>query len=104
MAISRAANFKDKGAMVRRADPRALGRTICFTGRSRNHGSEPRPRSRWNMRQPCLVMQCVSSTKGGWRVAVVTRTVTQLVVWCEQVSGQGQTPGIFPGDWQCPQE
>ena len=80
-----------------------LGRTISFTGRSRNHGSELRPEVPPDREVALPGARCVSSTKGGEGVAAVTRTVTQLVVWYEQVSGQGQTPGIFPGDWQCPQ-
>lgn len=80
-----------------------LGRTISFTGRSGNHGSEPRPEVLLDREAALPDVRCVSSTKGGCRLAAVARTVTRLVVWCEQVSGQGETPGIFPDDWQCPQ-
>ena len=44
-----------------------LGRTICFTGRSRNHGSEPRPEVPLECEAALPGVRCVSSTKGGWR-------------------------------------
>lgn len=46
-----------------------LGRTICFTGRERNHGSEPRPEVPLECEAALPGVQCVSSTKEGGGVA-----------------------------------
>lgn len=54
---SRGEEGRPKGGM--------LGRTISFTGRSRNHGSELRPGVPPDREAALPGARCVSSTKGG---------------------------------------
>lgn len=80
-----------------------LGRTISFMGGADTRAQNRDRRSHWttrSVRQPLPGTRRVPCTWGMEGAVVVTMRVTQDVVRCEQVPGQGQTQhaDILPGD------